>query len=54
MYAVPPFGYNYLSPEPPLFATPFINAAERRPEYESVSINVSAAQRLGEESGHFI
>jgi hypothetical protein len=27
MYGVPPFGYNYLSPEPPLFATPFINAA---------------------------
>jgi Carboxypeptidase regulatory-like domain/TonB dependent receptor len=26
MYAVPPFGYNYLSPEPPLFASPFINA----------------------------
>lgn len=28
MYAVPPFGVNYLSPEPPLFATPFINAAD--------------------------
>jgi hypothetical protein len=28
MYAVPPFGSNYLSPEPPLFATPFINAAD--------------------------
>jgi hypothetical protein len=28
MYGVPPFGYNYLSPEPPLFATPFINAAD--------------------------
>jgi len=28
MYGVPPFGYNYLSPQPPLFATPFINAAE--------------------------
>ena len=28
MYGVPPFGYNYLSPEPPLLATPFINAAE--------------------------
>lgn len=28
MYAVPPFGYNYLSPEPPLFATPFINAGD--------------------------
>ncbi|MBZ5693908.1 MAG: carboxypeptidase regulatory-like domain-containing protein [Acidobacteriia bacterium] len=28
MYAVPPFGYNYLSPKPPLFATPFINAGD--------------------------
>jgi hypothetical protein len=28
MYAVPPFGYNYLSPQPPLFSTPFINAAD--------------------------
>lgn len=27
MYAVPPFGYNYLSPQPPLFARPFINAS---------------------------
>jgi Carboxypeptidase regulatory-like domain/TonB dependent receptor len=27
MYAVPPYGYNYLSPEPPLFGAPFINAA---------------------------
>jgi len=26
MYGVPPFGYNYLSPAPPLLATPFINA----------------------------
>jgi hypothetical protein len=26
MYGVPPFGYNYLSPAPPLFATPFTNA----------------------------
>ena len=28
MYAVPPFGFNYLTPEPSLFATPFINAAD--------------------------
>ena len=28
MYGVPPFGDNYLSPEPPLFATPFVNAAD--------------------------
>jgi hypothetical protein len=28
MYSVPPFGYNYLSPTPPLFATPFTNAAD--------------------------
>jgi hypothetical protein len=27
MYGVPPFGYNYLSPAPPLFATPFTTAA---------------------------
>jgi hypothetical protein len=27
MYGVPPFGYNYLSPEPPLFATPYINSS---------------------------
>jgi len=28
MYSVPPFGYNYLSPAPPLFATPFIDAGD--------------------------
>ena len=28
MYAVPPYGYNYLSPAPPFFATPFINAGD--------------------------
>ena len=27
MYADPPFGYTYLSPAPPLFATPFLNAS---------------------------
>jgi hypothetical protein len=27
MYGVPPYGYNYLSPQPPLLATPFVNAA---------------------------
>jgi Carboxypeptidase regulatory-like domain len=27
MYGVPPFGYNYLSPGPPLMATPFVTAA---------------------------
>lgn len=27
MYGVPPFGYNYLSPAPPLLAAPFINAS---------------------------
>jgi hypothetical protein len=28
MYGVPPYGYNYLSPSPPLFATPFIDAGD--------------------------
>ena len=43
MYGVPPFGYNYLSPAPPLFATPFINAGERRREHRSVSVELPAA-----------
>lgn len=28
MYGVPPYGYNYLSPAPPLFETPFTTAAD--------------------------
>ena len=28
MYGVPPYGYNYLSPAPPLFDRPFITAAD--------------------------
>ena len=28
MYGVPPYGYNYLSPAPPLFDQPFITAAD--------------------------
>jgi hypothetical protein len=27
MYGVPPFGFNYLSPAPPLLATPFVTAS---------------------------
>ncbi len=27
MYGVPPYGYNYLSPQPPLFSTPFISSS---------------------------
>ncbi len=48
MYAVPPFGYNYLSPAPPLLSTPFINAGDgtnngQRFPFASPSHNVSAA-----------
>ena len=28
MYGVPPFGYNYLSPAPPVFTTPFVNSGD--------------------------
>jgi hypothetical protein len=28
MYAVPPFGYNYLSPQPSLLAQPFVNVSD--------------------------
>ncbi len=27
MYGIPPYGYNYLSPQPPLLATPFVDSA---------------------------
>ena len=52
MYGVPPFGYNYLSPAPPLFATPFINAGDGTAEYRSVPAELSAAQRFRAESVH--
>ena len=48
MYAVPPFGFNYLSPAPPLLTTPFITAATgvdngQRFPFPFPSHNVSAA-----------
>jgi hypothetical protein len=50
MYAVPPFGYNYLSPTPPLFATPFINASNGAANADPFPLtfpphNVSAQKR---------
>ncbi|WP_353065663.1 carboxypeptidase regulatory-like domain-containing protein [Tunturibacter psychrotolerans] len=48
MYAVPPFGFNYLSPGPPLLATPFVTAATgvnngQRFPFPFPSHNVSAS-----------
>jgi hypothetical protein len=48
MYGVPPFGYNYQSPAPPLFATPFITAANgfdnhQRYPLAPVPLNASAS-----------
>jgi Carboxypeptidase regulatory-like domain len=48
MYAVPPFGFNYLSPGRPLFATPFVTAATgvnngQRFPFPFPSHNVSAS-----------
>jgi hypothetical protein len=40
MYGVPPYGYNYLSPEPPLFSTPFINAADGVENTDPFPLNV--------------
>lgn len=39
MYAVPPFGYTYLTPEPPLFSTPFISAANGRQNTNPFPLN---------------
>ena len=48
MYAVPPFGYNYLSPGPPLLEDPFLTAASgtdngQRFPFPFPSHNVSAS-----------
>jgi hypothetical protein len=39
MYGVPPYGYNYLSPEPPLLATPYINSADGAPNTDPFPLN---------------
>jgi hypothetical protein len=39
MYGVPPFGYNYLSPAPPLFSTPFITAANGSQQTDPFPLN---------------
>ena len=44
MYGVPPFGYNYLSPAPPLFRYAVHQLGGRRAEYRSVSVEFSSAQ----------
>ena len=46
MYAVPPFGYNYLSPGPPLMATPFITAASGVNNGQRFPFHISSAQCL--------
>ena len=46
MYAVPPFGYNYLSPGPPLLATPFITAATGVNNGQRFPVSLPAAQCL--------
>ncbi len=52
MYGVPPYGYNYLSPAPPLFDTPFITAADGTQQRPAVSAAVPAARRIAEQPGH--
>jgi hypothetical protein len=39
MYGVPPYGYNYLSPQPSLFATPFINSADGAQNVDPFPLN---------------
>src|SRR5262249_34264404 len=39
MYAVPPYGYNYLSPAPPLFEKPFITAADGTDNVQRFPLN---------------
>jgi hypothetical protein len=52
MYGVPPFGYNYLSPAPPLFATPFINFGDGVQNTDPFPLELPAAQCVRAESLH--
>ena len=54
MYAVPPFGYNYLSPAPPLFATPFINAEDGGQNINPFPLTFPPHNVSAQESRHFV
>ena len=46
----PPYGLSYTSPGPPLFATPFMTAVQRLIHRQSVSADLSAAERFASAS----
>ena len=50
MYGVPPYGYNYLSPAPPLFETPFITAADGTNNGQPFPHTSRAARCLAEQA----
>ena len=50
MYGVPPYGYNYLSPAPPLFDKPFITAADGTNNGQRFPFPAPPLECLGEES----
>jgi hypothetical protein len=59
MYGVPPYGYNYLSPAPPLFDRPFITAADgtdngQRFPFDFPPANVSAKNPSNIPFGNFL
>ena len=54
MYGVPPYGYNYLSPAPPLFATPFINAGDGAQNTDPFPLNFPPHNVSAPESLHRI
>jgi Carboxypeptidase regulatory-like domain len=60
MYGVPPYGYNYLSPAPPLFDKPFITAADgtdtgQRFPFPAPPLNASAQNpQLGVDFKNYI
>jgi hypothetical protein len=59
MYGVPPYGYNYLSPAPPLFDQPFITAADgtnngQRFPFPTPPLNASAKRPYNIDFSNYI
>jgi hypothetical protein len=52
MSANPPYGYDYTSFAPPLFATAVRHGGQRRKRRPAVSVADSGARRVGQESEH--
>jgi len=53
MYAVPPFGYTYLTPQRPLFATPFVSAQDGQQNTNPFPLTFPSGNVSAKQPGNF-